>query len=703
MSNEAGTFETKAEATGENPSEFCKNWMTAIDLSGKGEEKWRKRGDKVYKLYRSEEKEADEKKRSFNILYPNTETLKTAVYNSMAVPDIRRRYDQDDPNAKAVADTLEKAISYELDTGDAHSVLKAAVGDLTLPGRGVVRVRYEPTVESIPVMDGMGQPVMGPDGQPMMTDKITAQKTKIETVQWDDFRRGPGKTWPQVGWIAFRHWMTRDQLVALNEKVGELVTLDASDNNLDKDKSNAVADTLKRSEVWEIWDKDAGEQIFIAKSYKECELRRGPPDVKYDGFYPTPKPVYAVQTSNSLVPIDIYRYYEDQAEELNKITVRIEKLTEVLKFRGIGSSEINDALDRMKSLGDGEIASVSNSFQLLQAKGGLDTAIWMWPTDQVVKVLQQLYINRDAVKQTIYEITGISDILRGSVNPNEKLGQSEIKAKWGGLRIDDMQNEVARLARDLFRLMAGCIAEYFDPIILKQMTGIELTPEQIQLMRDETLLSYRIDIETDSTIRGDLTRNQQNVAQFVQGFGQFVQSVGPAVQQGIMPVTVAVEMVTSFARIFKLGRQVETALDNMKQQAEQPKQPQPPAPPTPEQMLQHREQDIKSKELDVRELEVHKSHEREMQKMTNDVASADQARKDQLMPEREQIMKSYEEKSQQGFEMMAQALMQNTQVLAQIGQAIAQSQQMMMTALVAPTEAIRDAQGKLIGSRKVLN
>ena len=67
--------------------------------------------------------------------------------------------------------------------------------------------------------------------------------------------------------------------------------------------------------------------------------------------------------------------------------------------------------------------------------------------------------------------------------------------------------------------------------------------------------------------------------EFVQGFGTFVQSVGPAVQAGMMPPEIAVQLLSSFARSFKLGREAESALDAwekaLQQKAQQPPQPDP--------------------------------------------------------------------------------------------------------------------------------
>ena len=92
----------------------------------------------------------------------------------------------------------------------------------------------------------------------------------------------------------------------------------------------------------------------------------------------------------------------------------------------------------------------------------------------VVRVQQ-----RDVVKQTIYEITGISDILRGATNPHETASAQNIKASWGSQRIQRFQGDVGRYCRDLFRMFAEIIVSKFDWEYLKQITSMDFAPEPV--------------------------------------------------------------------------------------------------------------------------------------------------------------------------------------------------------------------------------
>jgi hypothetical protein len=95
-------------------------------------------------------------------------------------------------------------------------------------------------------------------------------------------------------------------------------------------------------------------------------------------------------------------------------------------------------------------------------------------------------------------------------------------------------------------------------------------------MRSDILRMYRIDVESDSTIRGDLARNQQQMSAFLQGTAQFAQSMGPIVQQSPEALPVVLEIYAAFARQFKLGKQAEDALDSMADKVRQgPQAPKP--------------------------------------------------------------------------------------------------------------------------------
>lgn len=626
----------KPSDAGQGPAGEVKLWLKAIQLSDEEEKNWRKSAEKTIQIYRegrgSGTDDETQRKYRYNILYANTETMAPALFNSAPVPDIRRRFGEKDPVAKIGSEVLERIISFSIDQYDFKTVGDSAVKDLLLPGRGVTRVRYKPHTEQrfervavVKADSGYvrsdGSPLMaeaagGAEPQPMSApeikkddlgefidgeayEAISYEEVYCEHVQWADFRRGPGKMPQDWPWVAFRHFLTRDEVKQLNPEIGAKIQLDASvapEPDQSDGGQQPTPDIFKRATVWEIWDKSTKRVIFIAPAWKHGPLKTEKDPLNLNGFFPIPLPLYAVKSPESSVPVELFKLYQAQAEELDTVTRRLTALIKVMKWRGIyGSPDGTNYLEDLRNAQDGDIIPTQTAFAFSQG-ANIGSYIWLMPIEQLAAIIDKLSLRAEQIKNNIYEIMGIADILRGSTKASETATAQNIKSQWGSLRLSQMQGDVQRYCRDLFRIMAEIIAEKFSPETMAKMTGIELpmskqellqkammagqppSPEMlaqptwedvIGLLRNDALRSWRIDVETDSTIQADIQRTQQNISEFIGGFAQFIQAIGPAVQAGAMPQEAAVGLLKSFARAFKLPRQAMDALDNLPEQAPQ--------------------------------------------------------------------------------------------------------------------------------------
>ena len=410
-------------------------------------------------------------------------------------------------------------------------------------------------------------------------------------MQWDDFRIGPGHQWIEIPWVARRHRLKREDLIEqFGEEIGQAVQLDATtDDDINK-MAEHEAEPFKTAEVWEIWCKDSKKVYFICAAYKKSPLKTVDDPLQLKGFFPCPKPLYAIEDVETLVPITLYEQYKEQAEELNRISVRINKIIDALKLRGVYDATIAELSELMRGA-DNDLIPAQNVAALVE-RGGLDKVIWT--TEALVRagaqVLAALYQQRDATKQTIYEITGMSDILRGASNPNETATAQQIKSQWGSLRVKRIQADIARYLRDLLRIKAEIISQKFQQQTLAQMTLVQLPTQQeaimqamqaqqqgqqfqmpitweqvMQVMRSDLSRTYRIDVETDSTIAASLEADMQGLREVLTGVVQFIQGIGPAVQAGAMPVEAVKEIIMAVVRRARMGSAVEDALDKMQQ------------------------------------------------------------------------------------------------------------------------------------------
>jgi hypothetical protein len=606
----------------ESEPDFVGAWLDEIEIASTEEKEWRKAGDHAVKAYRGDE---DSRVTSFNIFHANVETIVPALYNSVPVPDVRRRFGDPDPIAKAVADILERGLSLSCDAYDFDGLMGDAVKDMTTVGRGVSRVRYE---------------AMFAEDQ-----TVSYEQVGCEHVTWKSFRRGPARTWREVPWVAFEHFLTKDEVREKAADVADDVPYTYSPSATDEESNKKRSEPRfeKCARAWEIWDKRKRQVHFISPDYGKRRLWMTPDPLSLEQFFPVPRPLQAIRTTDSLIPITGLSIYESLVEELNDLTNRIRRLVKQCRVRG-GYAGLSDDIKTIAEAGDGEIVPLTGAEMFVADGKNLNNAIIWWPLDQIVAALQQLVQQREMVKATIYEVTKIADIMRGSSDPNETLGAQQIKAQWGSLSVQRQQAEVARYARDLFRLKAELLANKVSMPNLMLMTGIQLPTQQVKqqtqlklqmqaqqaaqaqqaqqmappqpgqppapqpapqppqappqpspedqkilasptveeveaMLRQDVMRTYHIDIESDSTIRGDLSRSQQQMSMFISGLAQFVAAVGPLVKDGVMPPDIAIELLAAFARQFKLGKQAEDTLarwaDKIRGMANQPQQQKP--------------------------------------------------------------------------------------------------------------------------------
>jgi hypothetical protein len=103
------------------------------------------------------------------------------------------------------------------------------------------------------------------------------------------------------------------------------------------------------------------------------------------------------------------------------------------------------------------------------------------------------------------------------------------------------------------------------PQLPKQVQETLESPTQedlISLMKDDGLRSYRIDIETDSTIAADEQAEKQSRQEFVTVLGGMLQQALPVAQQVPELVPVIGEALLFLTRAYRTGRQLEDTIEN---------------------------------------------------------------------------------------------------------------------------------------------
>ena len=565
-------------------------WLQEIDNARNWCREWHERSERVQKRYIDEQSRASS---AFNVLWPNTELLRASMYGQRPRPDVRRRGNRADPVGRQAAQVIEGAIEFlwdsQLQPVDAQ--VQAMLTDHLLAGAGVLRVRYvpqyvrrrEPVIRQDaddgrvlyfgPMLEEIDpETVIEEDGEAFAElQELHFERADVEHVYYKDFLWSPARCWRDVRWVAFRHEFTHDELVeSFGPSKAAKCQLTLAGRHME-DRGGEVPLFFKSALVWEVWDKETRQVLFISPGMIEAPLAEYDDVHNLRQFFPTPGLFRSIERTDSTLPVPEYALYQDQALELDDLTDRISGLMEQIRVAGVYDASIPEIGDVMRL--QNKIIPIANWNSLVE-RGGLDGAISWIPIEQAVSALQVLYQQRQFLLDTIYQIIGLSDIARGSSDPRETATAQQLKGQFGSLRLQPRQRALQAYLRDIMRLQAELIAEKFEPTTLMQMTGMMLDEQTVFLLRADALRRFAVDVETDSTIAVD---DQQQKAQAIEFFGslaQFAQAAAPLAQSGMVAPEAVRSMLLHGARLFKMGRELEDQLEQpgqpMQQQGEGP-------------------------------------------------------------------------------------------------------------------------------------
>ena len=594
-------YEDTGAYEGDDPGPY---WHDQIEHATKVFDKWEKRGQKVVRRYRDERDAIEMPRMKFNILWSNISVLFPALYGRQAKPEVSRRYMDQDPVGRMACTMLERVVEYEVTQfSDFDGAMRGVVEDRLLPGRGTAWLRYEPIIVSeapepmMPTMEGTEEGAQITDVEEI--ERVDSAHSPVDYVYWQDFIHSPARHWEEVWWVARWVYMTKDEGIERFGDVFKNVPMQSQADDVDsKNPMTAKSAYGKKAKVAEIWNKRTKKVCWIAKGYPQALDERDDP-LELEEFFPCPKPLLATTTNGSLIPVPDYCEYEDQAQELDNLTQRIYLLVKACKAVGVFNAEFKE-LGRMFSEGvDNKLFPVT-SWAAMSEKGGLKGAIDMMDTSAIIKTLQQLYASREVVKQSIYEIMGISDILRGASNASETLGAQQLKANFGSLRLRASQGDVARFATDLFRMKAQIVCKFYPPELIVEMSGVMNTPEgqdpqllqaAIQMLSNSTIRDFHIQVEADSLAQIDEQAEKQNAQEAVSAIGGFLEASLPMMQGAPEMLPMMSEMLLFLVRRYRAGRGLEGAIEkSMKALEDKAKQMQQQPPPNPEMMKLQAEQ-----------------------------------------------------------------------------------------------------------------
>ena len=521
----------------------------------------------------------------FNLFWSNVNILKAALYAKQPRADVSRRHkDASDDIARVGGLMLERILNLDMDSrsSDFDSALRNVIEDRLVPGMGQMWLRYDPTFvkqTTEPVVDPRTGVTLAEGGE---HEVIGDEHVATDYVYWRDFLYSPCRTWREVRWVARGVWMTRAQLKEkFGNDLGSKVPLQSPRGA--KNASLPENDPWSKAQVWEIWSKDDRYVCWKVIGFDKL-LGEQPDPLGLTDFFPCPKPLMANVTTSGFVPKADYQMLRDQYVELDVVTARISLLEDAIRVAGV----YDKSSAQLQQLISNRIQNVmipADNWALFAEKGGIKGAVDWFPLDQVISALDKLREVKRSLMADLYELTGLSDIMRGATVASETATAQQLKAQYGSVRMQYMQGELAEFVQTALTIKAEIMSAHFQSETLIRRSLIDKTPDAqyaeqaVELLRDKRMAIYSLAVDPDTMAMVDYAAEQEARTSCITAMGQFMQAVWPLVQQKPESTPFILQVMQWFLAGFKAGKQIEGVLDQaITMMSNQQQQPPPPDP-----------------------------------------------------------------------------------------------------------------------------
>lgn len=546
--------------SGKSPSSMHKRWDAEIKAFLKRARHFRKTGNMVSNRYRDEECKEIEGVNTFriNLFYKNIRTLQAMLYGNAPKIDVKREFDDpDDDVARVAANITERLLTRDVSApGNSLScTLQQCLQDRLLPGLGVARLSY--TFEADEDENGA---------------KITDERVLEHYVHWQDFAWGWARVWTEVPWVGFRSWLTKEEVEKrFGAKIASKIEYQkqkVSEKDTEAEEIEPDADdNVEKAEVWEIWCK-ADKKVYWYSSGAPLILDHKDDPLQLEGFFPMPTPMMANLTTRQVMPKADFTMAQDLYNEVDVLQTRISMITRAIKVVGVYDKS-SDGVKRMMEEGfENDLIPVDN-WAMFAEKGGLKGQIDWFPTEEVSRVLANLRGELSANMEILYEVTGLSDIMRGAnTNPYTSDGTNQLKAKFGSIDVQNLQEAFAKFASEMESIKAEIISKHFEPMSIMSASLAQympradwpLIPQAVQLLKSRQF-KWRVNIKPESIAMMDYAQLKSERTEYLTAVATFLQSASSLVTQVPQAMPVLLEMLKWGMAGFKGSDYLEGTLD----------------------------------------------------------------------------------------------------------------------------------------------
>jgi hypothetical protein len=557
-------------------------WNKELDLAETFVRDWHDDADRAVDNYLDDYGDSlpTRPKYRLNLFHANVTTLMSIMVSQTPKVEADRRFaDPNDDVGRVAAEMMTRLLQNDMnDPDDTYvTVLRQALQDRLLAGLGVARVRYSMTEE------GEGD--------------LAAKKDEwcdIEYHHWRDVLWSPCRTPAELRWKAFRVYMTKAEVIArFGEEVAEHIPYSSRGANLEPEngaEGNVTqGEAHSQAAVWEIWDKPSKTVRWYVKGYDKFLDKKDDP-VGFDGFWCDPPWLVANVTTKRYLPKPDFMLASDLYEEINELEARVALLTKACKVVGVYPANATEIGRLLTEACENQMIPVE-AWAMFAERGGLKGQIDYFPVKDVVEAIAVLSTQQQMRIQQLYQVTGMSDILRGQATTQGVTAtEQRIKAQFASTRIQFLQEEFAVFATELLNKKVTLIRKYYDPERIKALSNIMSTPDAqfadqaIALIKDESAFNCRVVIRAESLAQIDYDSLKQERGEFMNAVSAFLGNAGPVLEQMPDAAPFLLELLKFQLAGMKGANQMEGVIDAAiagllkKQEADAQKPPE----PTPE-------------------------------------------------------------------------------------------------------------------------
>jgi len=625
-------FQTEAEQA---------KWQRELEASRKERKNWTDVAVKALKRYRDERSDAYKDSRFYNIYFLNTEQKLAALYARTPKADIKRRFDDIQDDVSRVASLLlQRNLDYEMDNGNFEGEFKQVLFDNAVPGMGISWVRLDQDEVQQP-QPHLQHPLTGELMPQEPLTVITKQEACTDYVAWDDFYWSPCKVWTLCSWVARCIPMTKDAIkarfgnTAPADVLAELSYSTKSDSQSGgKAKLAPQNQTEPTADIYEVWDKERQLVLWVTET-ASIPLDVQEDTMDFEGFFPTPMPPLGRFDTSNTQPISDYQLVKGKYEELDKLNQRCSSLIDALGVRYVYDAQSPEIKELYTTVSENQGVGVKNWASFMGERGGLQGSIQFAPLDQVANTFNIAAAQLERIKAQIYEVEGISDIMRGESMPYETATATAAKSQQSGGRFASRQHDVAKYVEKLLRLKAHVICKFYQPDLIVQRAMPLATHDQqfigpaLQLLKDEQMSSFRLSVSVDSLQLPNWNTEKAERSEAIQAITKMMSVILPGLQQTPELAPLGLELIKLGVSGFKGAQAIEGVIDNGLQQIMEAKQHSQgtPKPPSPEQFKA--QATAQKAQLDYQAVQMQESTKLQIAQMQAQVKQAEMAQRQQ--------------------------------------------------------------------------